>query len=171
MWSSSAGMTARPMRRAVLIAALAGALTLAGCTGFAPVYDASGPGTSAVALRYASPGNRLEQIIYEDLALRFAPPSGKAPLVSVRTRARNSNLTSDLVSTAQDPHRVTLSAQVRVTSASGKVLFSGTRVATADYNTDAQVLANGQAANDAAERAAHLLADTIRLTILGVLAQ
>jgi hypothetical protein len=171
MWSSSAALTVRPLRLAAVLAALLAALALSGCTGFAPVYSTAGPTASTIAVRYGSPASRLDQIVYADLALRLGPATGNAPLVTVRTRARYSSLTSDLVTTAQVPHRVTLPGALRITDAKGKVLFSGSRVVTADYNTDAQVLANSQAASDAAERAAHLLADSLRLTILGVLAR
>ena len=51
------------------------------------------------------------------------------------------------------------------------MLFSGSRSATADYTTDSQILSNRAAADDAVERAAHLLAESIRLTVLGALAK
>ena len=43
------------------------------------------------------------------------------------------------------------------------------RTASASYSKSGQSLANQQAANEAAERAAAQLAETIRLTLLGVL--
>jgi hypothetical protein len=168
MWSSSAVASVRPLRWAALLAALAGPLMLSACTGLTPVYDTTT--RSAVAVQYATPGNRLEQIIYEDLSLRLGAPEPGAPLVTVRTATSTTALTSDIVSTAQRPWQVTVRGNLRITASNGKVLFSGQRVATADYSTNAQVLANSQAANEAAERAAHLLADSLRLTILGTLA-
>ena len=51
------------------------------------------------------------------------------------------------------------------------VLFTGTRSQTADYTSDAQALANEQAADSAAKQAALLLADTLRLEIYAALSK
>jgi hypothetical protein len=158
------------MGAAGLGAALAAPLGLAGCTGFAPVYDTHGGITDQkIELAIAPPGNRSEQIIYQDLRLRFANPAGPAPKLDISTVVTTSALTSQVVTTAQIPYQVTVDAAIRLTDADGKVLFSGNRVETADYNTGPQVLANNAAVDDATKRAAHLLADTIRLTVLGAL--
>lgn len=56
--------------RAVAIA-VALMLPLAGCTGFMPVGGERGLGTERVEVSYGKPGSRLDQIIYQDLALRL----------------------------------------------------------------------------------------------------
>src|SRR5689334_19088816 len=157
MWSFS-----RAVRTAGVAAALAVSLALAGCTGFTPVYDTHGGITDQkIELAIAPPGNRSEQIIYQDLRLRFANPAGPAPKLAISTVVSTAALTSQVVTTAQVPYQVTVNAAIRLTDADGKVLYSGNRVETADYNTGPQVLANNAAVDDATKRAAHLLADTI----------
>jgi hypothetical protein len=164
-------------RRAVIagLFSLALAPALSACSGFTPVYA---PGPSAqqrVALIYAAPTNRFEQIVYQDLALKLGKASGPAPTLSVNVSAFSRALTSNV-----DPLTTTLpaiqkqeevSAAIRLTDINGKVLFSGMRSATADFTINSQGLASDRAEADAAVRAAHAVADTIRLTLLGVLAK
>ena len=69
------------------------------------------------------------------------------------------------------PDEMVVTAAITLVGADGKVLFSGSRSQSADYTTGPQVIANNQAATDAQARAAHLLADTIRLSVLGALAK
>jgi hypothetical protein len=154
-----------------LCAALLAAPALSGCTGFTPVYGTSGITQSKVEIAFDRPANRTEQIIYEDLRLRLGTATGPAPRLSVHTTVSTSQLTDtdNVVSTMQRPKQVTVTAHIRLTDQNGNTLFRGTRSQTADYNTGPQVTANNQAARDAQERAAHLLADTIRLTVLGAL--
>ena len=59
--------------RAISFALMAVTLTLplAACTGIRPVYSDAGLGAQRVHVVYAAPNNRLEQIIYNDLALRL----------------------------------------------------------------------------------------------------
>lgn len=150
---------------------LALALPLAGCTGLTPVYGEHGAGAERLALRYGAPGNRLEQVIYQDLALRLGRAGGAVPVVSIAASSGSGALTSDLVTAPNRPRQVTVRARITVTAPDGTTLYSGTRTQTADYTADAQALANAQAADAAAEAAAHLLADTIRLELIAVLAR
>jgi LPS-assembly lipoprotein len=124
--------------------ALALLAPLAACTGFTPVYGERGLGAERIALSYAAPNNRLEQIIYQDLALRLGKGSGDVPQVSVSVSEGGGRLTNGLVDTPNSP---------------------------ADYTTDAQSFASQEAALDASRRAARLLADTIRLELLAALAK
>jgi hypothetical protein len=62
-----------------------------------------------------------------------------------------------------------VSATVTVTGADGEVLGSATRTATADYTTSPQAFANQEAPEQAARRAAKLVADTLRLEIYAAL--
>ena len=160
----------RALRTVGVTTALAVSLALAGCTGFTPVYDTHGGITDQkIELAIAPPGNRTEQIIYQDLRLRFANAAGAAPKLAISTVVTSSALTSQVVTTAQIPYQVTVTAAVKLTDADGKPLYSGSLTQTADYNAGAQVLANNAAIDDATKRAAHLLADSIRLTVLGAL--
>jgi LPS-assembly lipoprotein len=164
-------------RRAMIagLITLAVAPALSACSGLTPVYA---PGPSAarqIALIYAKPANRFEQIVYEDLALKLGKATGPAPTLSVSVSAFSRDLTSQT-----DPLNTTLpaiqkqeqvSAAIRLTDVNGKVIFSGMRSATADFTSNSQGLASDRAEADAAVRASHAVADTIRLTVLGVLAK
>ena len=152
--------------------ALALVAPLAACTGLTPVYSDAGLGTKRVKVTYAEPANRLEQIIYQDLALRLGNQAGKsAPEVSITVTERHADLTNNTVTAATTQKQVTVTAKLSVTNAKGKVIFSGSRSQTADYTTDAQALANQQAAYTAARQAALLLSDTLRLEIIAALSK
>lgn len=142
---------------------------LAGCTGLRPVYSDEGLGTQSLAVSYPDPTNRLEQIIYQDLALRLGKSSGAVPVVSVRASSRSSALTSGKISSPFAQRQMTVTARFTVTAPDGTVLFSGTRAQSADYTTSAQASANEQASDSAAANAARLLADTIRLQVYAAL--
>lgn len=159
------------VRTLALCAALLAAPALSGCSGFTPVYGSNGITSEKIALAYDQPTNRTEQVIYDDLRLRLGAATGPAPKLRVRTGISTTQLTDtdDLVSTLQRPRQVTVTARIKLFDQNGTLVFSGTRSETADYNSGPQVTANNAASRDAAERAAHLLADTIRLTVLGAL--
>lgn len=148
---------------------LAAPVALAGCTGLTPIYGANGLGSERVEIRYGAPNSRTEQIIYQDLALRLGKADGDVPLVTIATSQRATSLTNDTVNAPSSQRQMIVTASISVTSADGRSLFSGSRSATADFTTAAQPLASQQATDDAAARAAHLLADTIRLEILAAL--
>jgi hypothetical protein len=145
-------------------------LALSACSGFTPLYGEGGVGNQRVAVHYAAPKTRLDQIVYEDLALKLGKSAG-GPLVTIVTWQVPKALTSRSVVAANQPYQVEVTASITVNAPDGKVIFSGLRSQTADYTQGAQVLANQQAAQNAAENAAHLLADTIRLAILGALSK
>lgn len=148
-------------------------LPLAGCTGLTPVYGERGLGAEHLAVRYAEPGNRLEQLIYQDLALRLgrAGDGSATPRVRIAATSSTRDLTSNKVTAPNQPRQATVRARVTVTGADGTTLYSGSFTQSADYTTDAQALSNAQAADAAAAQAAHLLADTIRLQLIAVLAR
>ena len=156
--------------RAVVVA-LALTAPLAACTGLTPVYGERGLGTERIAVTYADPGNRLEQIIYQDLALRLG--KGGVDPVEVRVSASQSGrgLTNNTVTAPNNQAQMTVTASITVTDAEGNTLFSGSRSQTADYTTDAQALSNQQAEASAARQAALLLSETIRLEVLAALAK
>jgi hypothetical protein len=172
-WSEarSGRLPRRLLSGLALAASVSVAAVLSGCTGFTPVYGEHGVASSRMALSYAAPNSRLEQIIYQDLALRLGKSSAPdAPRLSVTTHESFRDLTSNSVATALVQRQATVVADITLSAPDGRVLFSGQRVASADYTGNAQVLASEAARRDASERAAHSLADTIRLTLLAALA-
>lgn len=165
MWSS------RGVLRAGLVAlALALPLALGACTGLRPLYGEDGIGNQRVEVHYAAPASRLDQIVYQDLALKLGKSAG-GPLVTIATSQAARALTSQTKGVANQPYQVVVTAVISVVDTDGTTLFYGRRSQSADYTQGPQVLANQQAAQNAAENAAHLLADTIRLAILGALAK
>jgi hypothetical protein len=153
------------------LVALALLMPLAACTGIRPVYSDAGLGAKRMDVAYAAPANRLEQIIYQDLALRLGKASGNVPLVRISARASAANLTSNTIASPTTPKMTTVTATLTVTAPDGAVLFSGVRSQTADFTSDAQALSNQQASAAAERQAALLLADTLRLQILAALAK
>jgi hypothetical protein len=163
MWSSS-------RRTLPIVAGLVLLLSLAGCSGLRPVYGDGGMDQQRVSVRYAEPNSRLEQVIYNDLALKLGKDEG-GPTVSVAATQSTRELTVADINQARSRSQVTVAAAVTVTSTDGTALYRGTLSQAADYTEGAQVLANQSASEDAANKAAHLLADTIRLAILGALSK
>ncbi|HHG91003.1 MAG TPA: hypothetical protein ENJ90_11085 [Devosia sp.] len=136
-------------------------LLLAACS-LAPVYGDRASADRAYNLAFKSPGSRLEQIVVDELVARFGRSTDPAALV-VAVKVSSSPVQPGPVS-------VSVQGQLTVTDpASDEPVFVGTRTASASYTKSGQSLANQQAANEAAERAAFQLAETIRLTLLGVL--
>jgi len=77
-WSSAL----RPFLLTVLIAGTG--LALGACSGFAPVYSGTLAEQPSLALAFAKPRNRLEQLVYQELALRFGSSDAEtAPLATV----------------------------------------------------------------------------------------
>jgi hypothetical protein len=169
MWSSS-----RVARIGLVLAALAFGPVLSACSGFVPVYSDAGLGPQRISVTYGKAGNRLEQIIYQDLALKL----GKAPegaqhvpqvLVSASSSVRQ--LTSQTIANPRTAYQAVVNAIVSVIDDDGKVLGQASRSTTADFTYGPQAFANSEAANEAAERGAKALADTIRLQVLAALAK
>jgi len=167
MWSS------RPILRNGLMALmLVGATGLAGCTSFTPVYGDAGIGTERHALRYEAPGNRLDQIIYEELVLRFGRTTDPAaPTVRIETSKFTRDLTKSGVTRPAEQREAVVKAHIVLLGPGDKVLLTTDRSASALYTVDSQALAGSEAEIDAYERAARELAETVRLTLLGALTQ
>ena len=160
------------LRSALVALALLGGTALAGCSGLQPVYGEQGIGMERDAFRYAAPNGRLDQIIYQELALRLGrSTSPAAPTVRITATSAARDLTRTSVSRPSEPLEMTVSALVEIIAADGSVAWSATRSASALYTTDSQALAATEAAREASERAARALADTIRLSLIGALAQ
>jgi len=160
------------IRNAFVALSLLGATALAGCAGLTPVYGERGIGDERQALNYAKPTSRAEQIIYQQLVLRLgraADPS--RPTVRVTTTQFLRELTLSDLRRPSDQWEATVTAQIELIGADGATLLTTTRSAAALYTTDSQVLAATEAEREAIDRAARELAETVRLTLLGALAQ
>jgi hypothetical protein len=162
--------------RAVRFALLAAALTLplAACTGIRPVYSDAGLGAHEIKVKYGAPNSRLEQIIYQELALKLGKGgdgNDAIPTVTVQAWSGNDGLTNNTVSTPFNQRIVTVYAQLTVTAPDGAVLFSGQRSETSDLGHDWQTLANQQASDTAQKQAALLLANTLKLQVMAALSK
>src|SRR5262249_46303521 len=147
MWSSSA------VRAGLVVLAFATAAGLGACSGLHPVYGPGGVTQQQVALIYAAPTNRTDQIIYEDLALKLGKATGNAPTLTITTTSFARDLTVESSAQAATmpalQKEMEVSADIKLTDVDGKVIFSGMRSATADYTINSQGLANDAAASDA----------------------
>lgn len=134
-------------------------LTLVSCS-IAPLY--SNQTSSSLNLNFAEPNSRLEQIVYADLVQYF----GRSKTIDaqmVTIHVSSSPITPGLGS-------VGLVGTINIAQAGDDdLIYSGSRTASATYLSSNQSLANQQAANEASERAAHNLAQTIRVTLLSIL--
>lgn len=164
-WSS------RPARRVLLGAALVATLTLGGCSGFRAVYGDQGIAQSRMELSYAEPDSRLDQVVYQEFVLRFGRSDGEqAPRLEVTTATYARGLTMTGVSKPATQFATTVTVRAILTAPDGRVVFTGSRTATAQYATVGQVLADTEARDEAEERAAKEAAEALRLAILGALA-
>lgn len=159
----------RPARSALLVASLLvmGA-AISGCS-FTPVYGDAVEARSVYAMQYAEPHSRLEQIVYQDLALRFAT-GPDAPLLTVNVSQAGRAVTRSQNVSPFENSEMVVTADVTLVSGD-TVLLDATRFASAYYTTNGQALADRAAAQEAAERAARSLAETIRLTVIAALSQ
>ena len=154
--------------RAALIA-VALVVPLAACTGLRPVYQYGEADAERMAVRFGSPASRVEQIIYNELKLRFVKGGPDAPLVTISASPTSRALTQGTITTPATQNEAIVAATVTVTSADGDTLLSVTRTSTADYTTSPQAFANQEAPEEAQRRAAKLVADTLRLEIYAAL--
>lgn len=170
MWWSSG------FRSLALAAALvAVAVPLAGCS-FSPVYGGAGAmaGQQRLALNYAEPSTRLEQIIYQELRLRLGSseaPQAPRATVTVVSVATDPTLAETSGILFNDTRRVTVTATLTIVRPGEPRPLTFTRVATADYVSTNQVLAANAAADEAAERAAKAAAESLRLALLADLSR
>ena len=169
MWSSN-----RTVRAAGVVLALALLPALGACSGLPPVYGTGQFTTDRVELAMSPLFFCVVLIIYQDLALHYnsiSRPGVPKLTVTAGAGARQLPDTQNVVTPAQRPDEMVVTAGITLVGADGKVLLSGSRSQSADYTSGPQVVANNQAAIDAQARASHLLADTIRLSVLGALAK
>lgn len=146
---------------------LGASLGLGGCT-LTPVYgDGSGAG-GPLALHYAEPRSRLEQVIYQDLRLRLGPDGGpNAPGLTVTAVPETRTITRTQTANPLWTQEVTVVATAYLFSPppAEELLATITRSGRASYTTASQVVANDAAAVEAQERAARAAGDALRLAL------
>ena len=164
----------RPLRRiAAVCLALGFATALSACS-FSPVYSGALASQPLLNLAYAKPTNRLEQVIYQELALRFGSSNlENAPLATV---SASSSAVDMMLSATANPAKAveaTVTATLTIAPRDGSVTKPQvfTRTASADYTRSGQVLADNAAAAEAAERAARSAAESLRLAVLAALSR
>jgi hypothetical protein len=150
-------------------AALIAAPWLAGCT-LTPVYSGRVAENANLELSFAAPRSRLDQVVAQELALRFGS-SPTAPLATVQTSASATTLVDTVSASPNKTYEVTVTATLSIeqnNDPKAKPLVL-TRRATANYQTGAQVLNDQFAYAEASERAAKSAAESLRLAILATL--
>lgn len=157
----------QPGRRLILALIMVAPL-IAGCS-FSPLYgNAAAPASSGFA--YDEPTSRVEQIIYQDLAARLGTSTMPgAPRIEVHasTSARRVGRTSGGSVFSLFEKTINGTVIVRKTTDKQEILFKQTRDAGASYEISGQAFADRSAQNTADAQAAHALAETFVLLILG----
>ena len=157
-----------------LAAILASAATALGACSFSPVYGGTLASQPLLNLAYAKPQSRLEQVIYQELALRFGTSDApSAPLATVRVASAGGVVGLSATANPNKLHKATITATLTIASRDGTGTnpMTFTRQASAEYTTSGQVLADTAAANEAAERAAKAAAESLRLAVLASLSR
>lgn len=155
------------------VIALAGMPWLAACT-LTPVYSGRLAENPDLDLAFAKPASRLDQIVYQELSLRFgSSDSDTAPLASVVTSPATVTLVNTATANPNTTSEVTVTATLTITRRDGSDVDPVvlTRQATANYQTGAQILNDSSAYIDASERAAKAAAESLRLAILAALSR
>jgi hypothetical protein len=156
-------------RSALLAGMLASVGLLAGCSSFAPVYSNDSAVQTSMSLSYAKPNSRLEQVVYQELSLRLGQSTNPtAPLASVVLVPAFSETMLSRTDNPSKSMEVTVTATLTITPRDGSAAPARTftRRATAQYTRNDQVLADRNAQEEAAERAARAAAESLRLAIL-----
>jgi hypothetical protein len=156
-----------PLRRAQLavVALLVSALALAGCT-FRPVYSGPDIDRMAWAFRYDEPATRLAMVVRDELSVHFnTSKDPSAPRLRITASQSNRGLTISGSASPNDNLQAVVTATVTAFNDSG-VIFTATRSASANYQTNNQVFASKEASIEAGERAAKAAAESLRLALL-----
>ena len=157
------------LRRSLFSAVILGFGATLGACSFTPVYSGAMAEQPTLNLAYAKPNSRLEQIIYQELSLRFGTSqSPTAPLVSVSAASGASDMVITTTANPSKPLSVTVTASLTIAQRDGSDTppISYVRTASAEYTRAGQVLADNAAAGEAAERAARAVAESLRLAVL-----
>ena len=158
-----------------LVGAVVGTLALlTGCSSFTPVYSGAMAAQPLLALAYAKPNSRLEQVIYQELSLRLGSSnSGTAPLTSLTVVPGIREVALSRTDNPSKPMEASVTATLTITPRDGKggAVQTYTRRATANYTRNDQVLADRSAFDEALERAARAAAESLRLAVLADLSR
>lgn len=153
----------RPLRPLLAAMALALLPLAAACT-LTPVHGTASS-QQQLALAYAEPASRLEQVFYQTLSARLGKATGAgAPTLSASIAISSSRVGLSTVSSPVTDYQIVARASYRITR-DGEVIHSGTRTATAGYQTTGQLVADDAARADAEDRAVRALAETVRLAL------
>jgi LPS-assembly lipoprotein len=144
--------------------ALAAAGLLAGCT-LTPVYGDAAKSSQGLALSYAEPETRLEQVVYRTLSGRLGPTRADAPHLSAQVSSSAAQIGLSAVPGPLSDYKLTVTITYRVQQ-DGVEIASGTRSATAGYQTNGQIVADDAARAGAEEQAAKAAAEMVRLALL-----
>lgn len=156
------GVRLRPLLTA---AALALVPLVAACT-LTPVHGPSGS-QQRLDLAYAAPNSRLEQVFYQTISARLGTdPAPGAPLLSASISISAARVGLSTVSSPVTDYQIVARASYRITR-DGEVVHSGSRTATAGYQTTGQIVADDAARADAEERAVRAVAETVRMALSG----
>lgn len=163
------------LRGGALCAMLVASAGMLGACSFQPVYSSALAASPSLALAYGKPNSRLEQIVYQELALRLGESeAATAPLATVSVSSGGSGVAFMTANPAvTEQQRVSVTATLTITQRNGGSTppLVLTRTATAQYTTSNQVLANTEAATEATERAAKAAAESLRLAVLASLSR
>lgn len=166
-WSKS-------LRRTAFIGLALGLAPVLGACSFSPVYSGALASQPLLDLAYAKPNSRLEQVVYQELSLRFGSSElPTAPLATVSVSASAADMALSATANPNKPVEVTAIATLTITPRDGSNTppMTFTRKATANYTRSGQVLADTAAIADANERAAKAAAESLRLAVLATLSR
>jgi hypothetical protein len=155
------------------VIALAAVPWLGACT-LTPVYSGRLAESPDLNLAFAKPATRLDQIIYQELSLRFgSSDSETAPLASVVTSVSTVALVNTVTANPNKTYEVTVAATLTISRRDGtnERPIVVTRQATANYQLGVQILNDNSASIEATERAAKAAAESLRLAVLAALSR
>lgn len=164
----------KPLRHIAFAGLLLGMGTALGACSFSPVYSGALASQPMLNLAYGKPNSRLEQVIYQELSLRFgSSDAATAPLASVTARQTNATDARSVTANPGKPRSVTVTATVTIQQRDGTTTapITVTRSASAEYTSSDQIMANRSAVAEAAERAARSAAESLRLGVLAALSR
>ncbi|WP_240231239.1 hypothetical protein [Devosia lacusdianchii] len=165
----------KTLRRTAVIGLALGLGPVLGACSFTPVYSGALASQPDLNLAYGKPNSRLEQVVYQELALRFGPSSEAetAPLATVSVGSSAADMTMAATANPSKPMEVTVTATLTIARRDGSTTppMTFTRKATANYTRSGQVLADNTAAAEASERAAKVAAESLRLAVLAALSR
>lgn len=142
-------------------------LLLAGCS-VTPVHTGVS-GANAVNLTYAEPLTRLEQIFYRHMSAGLGSDSvADDGQLSARIRVSSSRIGLANVSSLVTDHQITATVGYSVNK-DGQTIATGSRTATANYQTTSQIVGDDVARASAEEQAVRAAAEQIKLALFAEL--